>query len=117
MDKQFILKENKVCINSNEYRVYEDLKTWKYIKINTAYIEGSWRGSISLTMGNYGGGSLPSPFDKPFINEKECFENAINEIQKYLIDNETMINIKKITNKILLAQAKFFPKTIQLKLF
>ena len=68
-------------------------------------------------MGNYGGGSLPSPFDKPFINEKECFEDAINEIQRFLIDNESIDNFKKITNKILLAKEKFFPTTIQLKLF
>ena len=81
--KEFPLNECNVCVNPNKYEVYNEA-TNKYIIIETAFIQGFWRGGKSIRMVKYGCGGLPSPYDKPFKTEKECFENELEWAIKYL---------------------------------
>ena len=112
--KEFPLNECNVCVNPNEYEVYNEA-TNKYIIIETAFIKGFWRGGKSIQMVNYGCGGLPSPYDKPFKTEKECFENELEWAIKYLErEKESMPKFKKIFEE---AKAKFFPDSVQLSLF
>ena len=112
--KEFPLNECNVCVNPNEYRVYNEA-TNKYIIIKTAFIQGFWRGGKSIQMINYGCGGLPSLNDKPFRTEKECFENELEWVIKYLErEKESTPKFKKIFEE---AKAKLFPDSVQLSLF
>lgn len=106
------MNEHNVCINANEYEIYQS-KEGKVV-IKTALINEKWRAGHSVMFGNFGCGGLPSPNDKPFDTERECIENDLKWIEKYLKDNDQKQDFEKIFK---LKMSELFPIEKQLTLF
>lgn len=105
--KNFTVNKHGVCTNPNAYIVYEN-KDGKII-VETALINGKWRGNGRYENGTFGNFGLPGLRDKEFDQEKQAFHYSIDMMRRSKPFNNKMEKAVK--------EQQFFPDFLQLKLF